>query len=52
MTHEITFPNLGLEFTVNTVAFSIGNFNVYWYGIIIAVGFLWRWSMPASVVKK
>ena len=40
MTHHITFPHLGLEFTVNTVAFSIGGFSVYWYGIIIAVGFL------------
>ena len=39
MTHHITFPHLGLEFTVNTVAFSIGGFSVYWYGIIIAVGF-------------
>lgn len=40
MTHQISFPHLGLEFTVNTVAFSIGNFHIYWYGIIIAVGFL------------
>ena len=40
MTHHITFPHLGLEFTVNPVAFSIGNFSVYWYGIIIAAGFL------------
>ena len=40
MTHTISFPGLGLEFSVNTVAFSIGNFHVYWYGIIIAAGFL------------
>ena len=30
MTHHITFPHLGLELTVNTVAFSIGGFRVYW----------------------
>lgn len=29
----------GLEFDFNNVAFSIGNFSVYWYGIIIAIGF-------------
>lgn len=40
MTHEVTFPHLGLEFTVNTVAFSIGDYHIYWYGIIIALGFL------------
>lgn len=52
MTHEITFPHLGLEFTVNTVAFSIGNFNVYWYGIIIAVGFLLALVYASFSCKK
>ena len=40
MTHQVSFPHLGWEFTVNTVAFSIGNYHIYWYGIIIAAGFL------------
>lgn len=40
MTYNVTFPHLGLEFNINPVAFSIGNFHVYWYGIIIAAGFL------------
>lgn len=40
MTHEVQFPGLGLTFTVNEVAFSIGDFQVRWYGIIIAAGFL------------
>ncbi len=30
----------GLEFEFNNVAFSLGGFEVYWYGIIIALGFL------------
>ncbi len=30
----------GLEFDFDSVAFSIGDVAVYWYGIIIAVGFL------------
>lgn len=36
--NTITFPGLGLEFHLNRVAFSIGDFHVYWYGIIIALG--------------
>lgn len=40
MTHTVTFPGLGLEFTINRVAFSIFGHNIYWYGIIIAAGFL------------
>lgn len=36
----ITFPGLGIEININPVAFSVGSFNVYWYGIIIAIGML------------
>lgn len=36
----VTFPGLGLEFHLSRVAFSIFGHPVYWYGIIIAVGFL------------
>ena len=41
MTYDVTF--FGLEFTINPVAFKlpIGNgWSIYWYGIIIALGFL------------
>jgi phosphatidylglycerol:prolipoprotein diacylglycerol transferase len=37
---EISFPGLGLSFNPSRVAFSIGSKAIYWYGIIIAVGFL------------
>lgn len=40
MTNTIAFPALGLEFTLNRVAFSLFGLNIYWYGIIIAFGFL------------
>ncbi len=40
MINIIEFPKLGLSFTVNETAFSIGNFQIRWYGILIAVGFL------------
>ncbi len=31
---------LGMELTIDRVAFSIGSFDVYWYGILIGLGFL------------
>ncbi|MCC8022879.1 MAG: prolipoprotein diacylglyceryl transferase, partial [Clostridiales bacterium] len=36
---RVYFPGLGWEFDVPAVAFTIGNFSVRWYGIIIAFGF-------------
>ena len=40
MTTTVSFPGLGLEFELNRVAFSIGNFSVYWYGLLIGIGFM------------
>lgn len=40
MYQDISFPGLGLSFNPSRVAFSIGSKPIYWYGIIIAVGFL------------
>lgn len=40
MTNIVNFPGLGLSFELNRVAFSVFGHNVYWYGIIIAAGFL------------
>lgn len=38
---HVSFPGLGIEdLPINRVAFSIGSFNVYWYGILIATGLL------------
>ena len=37
---RITFPGLGVSVDPPAVAFSIGNVHVYWYGIILATGFL------------
>lgn len=36
--NTVAFPGLGLSFTLDRVAFSIGSFSVYWYGVIIAAG--------------
>lgn len=40
MEYHVQFPGLGLELTVDRVAVSIGGFNIYWYGVIIAAGML------------
>lgn len=52
MTYNVTFPHLGLEFNINPVAFSIGSFHVYWYGIIIAAGFLLALIYASFSCKK
>ena len=42
MIRTVTFPGLGLEFTLNRVAFTIPFLNrpVYWYGVIITCGLI------------
>ena len=40
MEQTLRFPGLGLELTMNPIAFSIGPVEIHWYGIIIAVAFL------------
>ena len=37
---HVQFPALGLEFDLNRVAVSLGGFNIYWYGVLIALGLL------------
>jgi len=37
---EVSFPGLGIEFTIDNVAFRIGSFEVYWYAILIMTGFV------------
>lgn len=40
MINTVSFPGLGLEFELNRVAVSLFGHNIYWYGVIIAAGFL------------
>lgn len=40
MVHEIGFPGLNLEFTINREAFSVFGVSIYWYGIILCLGFV------------
>lgn len=36
---NVSFPGLGLEFSIDKVCFTIFSIPIYWYGVIIAFGF-------------
>lgn len=38
MSQVVSFPGLGLSFEISPIVFSIGNFSLRWYGVIIAFG--------------
>ena len=40
LSSPISFPNLGITVDPNPVAFTVFGKDIYWYGIIIALGFL------------
>lgn len=40
MSETLSFPGLGLEFDINRVAFTVFGISIYWYGVLIAAGFL------------
>lgn len=40
MVNTVSFPGFGLEFTLNRVALQLFGKDIYWYGVIIACGFL------------
>ncbi|MBQ5754596.1 MAG: prolipoprotein diacylglyceryl transferase, partial [Oscillospiraceae bacterium] len=40
MVNHVEFPGLGLAFEIDRVAFCIGDFCIYWYGILLATGLL------------
>ena len=50
--NNISFPKLNLLFNVERVAFSVGGKNIYWYGIIIAFGFLLAIVCALALAKK
>lgn len=40
MEHAISFPALGLDFQINRVAATVFGKDIFWYGIIICIGFV------------
>ena len=47
----ISFPNLGIEINPSPVAFSVFGKDIYWYGIIIAAGFVLAVAYALARVK-
>lgn len=50
---DIYFPHLGINIdTLNRVAFKIGSFNIYWYGIFIALGAILGVALGLKEAKR
>lgn len=52
MVNTIQFPNLGITINVDPVAIRLGNFEIFWYGILIGIGFLLAVVYAFSSSKK
>ncbi len=52
MINHVQFPALGIEVTINRVAFSIFGFDVYWYGILFATAILTGAAVALHLGKK
>ncbi|MFU0833415.1 MAG: Phosphatidylglycerol--prolipoprotein diacylglyceryl transferase [Oscillospiraceae bacterium] len=50
--YHVQFPGLGIDVTVNPIAFKIGDHPIAWYGIIIATGFLLAFFYAMASCKK
>ncbi|MCX8130120.1 MAG: prolipoprotein diacylglyceryl transferase [Clostridia bacterium] len=48
----IEFPKLGLKFAIDRVAFQVFGIDIFWYGIIIAFGFLLAVLLAMKNSKK
>ncbi|WP_099204192.1 prolipoprotein diacylglyceryl transferase [Scatolibacter rhodanostii] len=52
MQHLVEFPKLGIEMTVNETVFTIGNFEIKWYGLLIGIGFFLAILYAMKMAKK
>ena len=52
MSEILHMPKLGLTFNLSSVAFKFGAINVYWYGILITLGFILGMVYVASMAQK
>lgn len=48
----IRFPKLNLQFDVDSVAFTIGGYEIAWYGVIITIGMILAMVFGFSKMKK
>lgn len=44
VTYNVSFPGLGIDLKINPIAFQCPGIKIYWYGIIISIGFLLAYS--------
>ncbi len=49
---HLAFPSLNIEMTIDKVAFTLFSIPIYWYGIIIAMGFACGLIVASLVAKK
>ncbi len=49
--YEIVFPKLGIDITIDSTAFSIGNLTIQWYGILITLGLVLAMIYAFSQLK-
>lgn len=52
MNYHVQFPGLGIHFDISPVAFHIGGHPVFWYGILIALGFVLAAAYALCNAKK
>ena len=52
MLSAISFPGLGIQIDPSPVAFTVFGKDIYWYGIIIAFGFIMAYVYMASNCKR
>lgn len=50
--HPIKFPGFGLEFSIDPIAFEVFGKPIYWYGIIISMGFLLAMIIATMEAKR
>ena len=50
--NRIGFPGLNLEFSINPVAFTVFDWDIHWYGIIIASGLMLAVLVANHLAKK
>ena len=52
MTNQISFPSLGIDLTINRVAFSVFGKDIFWYALIILAGFILGAVFVAASARK
>ncbi len=49
---HVYFPRLFLSVNINPVAFKLGDFPIYWYGLMLCIGFVLGFSYSSLKAKK